>query len=1091
MTTRSGDHASLTNEHNSIAAHVKQLHDLLLHAPQPAGVGTVARVLSEPLSFLGLETGGASWTGPMPTIDGRLYLIQYLLPHHINFILDHIVLDWLSALPTTVQTSCFEAYFVPPASKDAPGVPGESSTEIIGCVHLMAVQTLVERLTSRDFSSSHSFVNSTILRLLRINVSSISLLSRWRAVSTLYSRGGNHTNDGRHMASSQLMPYWQDFVTRLYSIPVRVANVLGQDFASIPEDFQDRVFYERQAKFIAEAVGQTRKLHPIEPLVTQVLASATSKLAILGQTNVLAETMLATTMDPIRGFIGDRDAMAAWKEIFGLCSIKTLSSLLASILARLQHSALTFATDTDQLWCVQQHASMLHRIGYGPDSPLGSAVVEDTLSFGKVYNTSAVRTLVCLQSGWPDQVECDGVLAKSFKRALSIWSDSHFVRNSVPEYQRYILEQMLVIVGYLGAKILDEEGTEAIFWSGMPEWLNLTDFSRRKLGLVLAEEVSKVVIKTGKPVDFELDDADPEIRFLRSLVRLRDGQQPAATPFVSGHDVVGDNSSSSHATVRPPSPTETMAHSTAMDEDIDEEDPDAPVEQFSRMDTPYSSKHQRIVGLHGNFSDEDEAEGEDDDDLKPYAMDEESDPDEELGSLRKSKVNPPIYLRDLNLYLRASEDREKAEVGLLAAADLIRKKAESLELNEYAERLTVTLVTLQDSFDLPKFTELREKALVALVITLPPVVVRMLSAEFYEKGLSFGQRLTILSALSIGAQELSGRNVLSETGLATPFAQGQQAERSSPLSKAATATGTPASDATMPPLSMESIQTAIALTQTRRFSQKSAVEARRLPPKINPFSKLAPVFIGDLLGRWGGNRGPGAEQGYDVIRKSPLVLLDRFVATLGVFVYFGGNSSSLIAMTRELFRFLLALRYYVPTAAQMATLPSAGLQQAKVTPPRPLTSGKGSLMDDQFGTIYNRTNLSSSPSSILQLGQDGSAAGATISEAGSRMHALQTISSSNNARSSSQGTAQPGVPGSQLSPGLVQTILFDMLILMNPPPGSLSDELFVVEFGQDLAETQAWAAELWERPLDGEEKTRIYTAAVLQRCHELQQKFMR
>ncbi|KAF9973010.1 telomere binding protein [Actinomortierella ambigua] len=1070
MTAPAGDHASLTTQHNAIAAHLSLLHGLLLHPPHPANVATVTRVLSEPLSFLGLEPNGPSWTGPSPTVDGRMHFIQHLLPHHISFILDHIVLDWLSAIPAAIQTSCFEVYFAPPTAKDVAG----DSNKVLACVHLMVVQTLLGRLTARDFSNSHSFLNATILRLLRMNVSSISLQTRWKAIEVLYSRGADH-HTGHEKASSMFLLSWQEFITQLYSMPSRVANALGKDFASVPDDFRDRVFYERQSKFIVEAAADIGKTDQKDSLATQFLATAASKLSVLGQANVLVKVLMITTMDPARGFIGDPRVMAAWKDILGLCPIKALSNILTSILLQLQQSSLAHSTESGQVWLVQQYATFLSHIGYGPASALGSAVVEDTLSFGKVFSTSIVRTLICVQSGWPDHGNNDSILAKSFKRALSIWSDAHFVRNSVPEYQRYILEQMLLIVGYLGAKILDEEGTEAVFWSGMPEWLNLTDFSRKKLGLVLAEEVSKVVIKTGKPVDFELDDADDDIRFLRSLVQLRDGQQPVASA-PCGVDTAENSPASPNVAAQLPSPTTMVTEHMVNDEDTDEdEDPDALVEQFSRLDSSYTTKRSKMVGLYDEFAGDD-SEEEDEDDLKPYAMEEESDPDEELGSLRKSKINPPIYLRDLNLYLRASEDREKAEVGLSTAADLVRKKAGSLELDEYGERLAATLVTLQDSFDLPRFAELKEKALVALIVTLPTVVVKILTADFYEKGLSFGQRLTILSALSIAAQELSGRNPLMEAELTTPSTQKQQASA-----------GTPSEATLSPPTSMESIQSAITHTYTRRFSQRSAIEARRLPPKTNPFSKLAPVFIGDLLGRWGGNRGAGAEQGYDVIRKSPLILLDRFVATLGVFVYFGGNSPSLIAMTRELFRFLLALRYYVPTASQMATMPSATLQQPKIARPKPLTSGKGSLTDDQFGTMSNRT---SSPSSILQLDQDGPVVGSPVGEARSRLHALQTISSSGGAESPRQGAARYGVPGSQLSPGLVQTILFDILILLTPPPGTLSDELFVIEFAQDLAETQAWASELWEHPLDGEEKTRMYTAAVLQRCHELQLKFM-
>ncbi|KAF9367559.1 hypothetical protein CPB97_005582, partial [Podila verticillata] len=108
------------------------------------------------------------------------------------------------------------------------------------------------------------------------------------------------------------------------------------------------------------------------------------------------------------------------------------------------------------------------------------------------------------------------------------------------------------------------------------------------------------------------------------------------------------------------------------DEDDEEEDPDAIV-PLTRT-TMYSASDR------DSDSDSDDEDKDEDEDLRSYEMEYESDPDEDASSVRNPKVPAPLYLKDLNRCLRASEDREKAEMGLDKATELIRRKAGGLEL---------------------------------------------------------------------------------------------------------------------------------------------------------------------------------------------------------------------------------------------------------------------------------------------------------------------------------------------------------------------------------------------------------------------------
>lgn len=168
----------------------------------------------------------------------------------------------------------------------------------------------------------------------------------------------------------------------------------------------------------------------------------------------------------------------------------------------------------------------------------------------------------------------------------------------------------------------------------------------------------------GSPADFGLDGTDSDVKFARSLVQLKDGAfsyRPQPQPSI-GETTVSEGKSAQ--SVRGFDATRSGAQVSELTDSDDDEDPDAAADAFPRS-------HRQLSNDESN---------DDDDDLRPYEMEYESDPDEDIGAVRKPKVAPPLYLRDLITYIRADEDREKTEIGLQTAAELIRRKVGSLEL---------------------------------------------------------------------------------------------------------------------------------------------------------------------------------------------------------------------------------------------------------------------------------------------------------------------------------------------------------------------------------------------------------------------------
>ncbi|KAF9991168.1 telomere binding protein [Mortierella antarctica] len=1008
----------------SISAYITDLQSQVRASSH--GLAAVIRVLAEPLSFLGMQTATPHsdplprWTGPKePTTARRLYFIRHLLPNHLEFILDTITVDWLCALPTAQQLALFDAYFISVSTQLQPSPLNKA-------VAVISLQTLTNKI-NRQFHDNHSFLNETLLRLLRKQLDTISLYDYHEGCALLYGR----IDLGAHPTSqSQTDAVWDSLLSKLFSIPTRISNVYGASKTQIERCFQEPPFFQRQVNQLQECLQRTATLEgDLRTQHTRAWAVVINKFLRLGHGKTLAESLVSECWNTHSSLeLGLRRVLTASPSSPG-----TAQLFLTTMMEYLDREQLAIdrhhhlSSVENQRAAVHRAARLLVSIGFGIGEK-NNSMVEGVLSQGKVFGIGTLRTLICVQT--------DSRIGQTFMKALSIWSDTTFVNHASVDYQKFVCYQLLLMIGYFKAAHLLEMPVISAFNAGMSNWLDLDSFQRKRTSLVVAEEVSRAVDTIGASADFDLDNTDPEIQFARSLVELRDGCIPLSLSVISEQEAakaaggMDDEISTGSA-----APSTKDDQKQLLPDSDDEEDPDAIVDPYTQISAA--------------DSDVESSEDEDDEDLRPYDMDYESDPDEDPEAVKRPKVVMPLYLRDLLTNLRAHEDRDKMVMGLQKAEELIRRKAGSLELEEYAEDLADVFTLLQDNFDTPNFFKLREGALVALVVTAPLPVVRVLTEQFYAKKNSQGQRLNILTAIGRGAQELSGYEPPSSAKQSPP----PQGASGSMNRGAEPAPANAASARAVLKPSFETISTSIAMEKTRRFSQKSHIEARRSAPKANAFANLASVFLGGLLGRWGGNRGPGVERGYDALLRAPALLLKKFVLTIACLVHFAGNSPHLLPITRELFQFLLALRYHSPPAQ-----PSPGRFSTGVSSGQP---------QDLLSSMMAASSVSEQPLTSLKLPGD--------------IGVSATASLPNDRSLSQQSMALP------YNADLAENLLFGLLILVTPSPSALSDELLVTEFYPEIMECQQWAMELWEEQKlkEGEDKSKMYCAALLQRCFEL------
>jgi telomere length regulation protein len=310
-----------------------------------------------------------------------------------------------------------------------------------------------------------------------------------------------------------------------------------------------------------------------------------------------------------------------------------------------------------------------------------------------------------------------------------------------------------------------------------------------------------------------------------------------------------------------------------------------------------------------------------DDDLIAYEKP-DSDPEDDTDDpteINRNKPVAPVYIRDLIAALRDSENYDRHALALSTAPSLIRRKANfGTEVIDHMEELATILVGLQDTYDLEKFAENRQQALIAILLAKPAAMAQWFVRAFFSGDYSLTQRTAILTTLGLGARELAGLKDASTENLVPPPASFPSKQLPPHLhalyaSKSFPSTlGKITSGITKTLLSPIAAQAADSLTgpsilKVRTFSSRMEVEARRSKPIPNALAQIvAENFFFPLTGRWW--IATHSSSSSNSVYTSPL-LLPAYLQTLALLLQAAGPSTlALPQMTRELWALLLSLR---------------------------------------------------------------------------------------------------------------------------------------------------------------------------------------
>lgn len=437
----------------------------------------------------------------------------------------------------------------------------------------------------------------------------------------------------------------------------------------------------------------------------------------------------------------------------------------------------------------------------------------------------------------------------------------------------------------------------SIHLNGMSNRIGASSPRARFLGIVVGMAISELIDKPDNRMKFELDDAEAsEAKWYQRLTHvedelgnLRDLEQAVRGQNKDNEAKITHGLASGQKKSKNLLPQKDLKGSNA---------------KITEITGP------RIIEIE---------DGSEDDDLVPYAK-----PDSDLEDdyddptmIQRNKPIAPVYIRDLIAGLRDNENYDRHQLALSTSASLIRRKANfGSEVSDHIEELASILVGLNDPFELPNFPEMRQQALIAVLIAQPAQMGQWFARAFFSGDYSLTQRVAMLTTMGLGARELAGFKD-DELGGSTSSQEYSFPSKMLPpkLHKIYVAEVTPVNSLAkrlehtmIGPIALNAADKLSGpnALKVRTFSSRMEVEKKRKKPIPNALAMIvAQSFFFPLTGRWWTHMQASDP---DSLYTSPY-LLPPYLQTLSILLHASGPSTlSLPQMTSEFWDLLLAVR---------------------------------------------------------------------------------------------------------------------------------------------------------------------------------------
>jgi len=388
--------------------------------------------------------------------------------------------------------------------------------------------------------------------------------------------------------------------------------------------------------------------------------------------------------------------------------------ILTSLMSFLDHSSMTWAKSSSDQSTVSATSTLLH--GLLTQIPLLQAeLVEQLLT--RSHEMILIRASILAL----DTHHLHSLLERSWAH----FGDKLHIKHKPIAQQESNARLLLLVAGRVNRsdpKKIIVLARSSNHGNAISDRLGSSSPRVRWLGMVVGTAISGLVDKEGSKMDFDIDDMKTgEAMWYQGLVHVDDNRSTVDDMIKIARMRTTESRSSGKAQAATKS--KTLLKSSAK---------------------PAKPSIIQIV---------------DEDDLVPYAKP-DSDPEdseEDATLVNRKKPKTPVYIRDLVSGIDDGDDYERHLLALSTAASLIRKKADfGSELKDRAEELASSLIGLNDNFDIEDWSDMRQQALIALIVAQPRTMGPWFAKMFFVGDYSLSQRSSMLTAIGVGCRELAG-----------------------------------------------------------------------------------------------------------------------------------------------------------------------------------------------------------------------------------------------------------------------------------------------------------------------------------------------
>ena len=523
---------------------------------------------------------------------------------------------------------------------------------------------------------------------------------------------------------------YEETIKLLTSLPERVANKLER---LTPESFRPMTYCRIMAYhvlqvifFIADGLkyGVSGTVAPIGKLVGQ--------LCFLSDAHAVIETLthwlsLWGTRNPI--------ILRISQKVYFHIPVKAKERFLSTLMKMVaDYNALYIFLGNYDTTCPHTKYHMVEYLVRGSSQKNTEAIIEYLSTTQSSHQ--AVRSV--------------------FLKLLEVWCDEHIIIHSSFDHHVDITKGLLICLIYLTHEDIDSFRHEVIekLLPGIAYHLESPNHNMALVGMVAAEEITKLLHKDGPALKFKYKDCDV----------VHELRQVSAKKNQNSEKTLSDDRKTDKTVWMKDFVTELHALGMISSREkqlcIKEQGDSVILENSQEQSQLPSQKSSSETNLPDSKLEE--LDSDDDDEFQPYDM---------SADTPQMKVREPSYPQEVLEYLIEGEI-EKVTAALKVSENIIRREMKLMN-PELAEEITKVVLHLEDKYSVEGFEENRMNTLSALVMSHPSQCALYLGCEFYERNYNIKQRLDIINTLGRAAIELSGRNDNAELSLSCTTSKGK------------------------------------------------------------------------------------------------------------------------------------------------------------------------------------------------------------------------------------------------------------------------------------------------------------------------------